>query len=113
MKNLKRKTVAEFFEALKNFDNTVYAIDVTGKFKKDIKLAYNRNLNLELLEEVIHILAKGEKLEKKHNQHKLTGYKFELWECHISPDWLMTWQQKDNELIILLVGTGTHSDLFG
>ena len=113
MKNYQRKTVAEFFESIKNFENTVYSIDVTGKFKKDIKLAYSRNLDLELLENVIYILAKGEKLETKYNQHKLTGYKIQLWECHISPDWLMTWQQKDNELIILLVNTSTHSDLFG
>ena len=35
-----------------------------------------------------------------------------IWECHINPDWLLTWQQNDNELIILLVSTGTHSDLF-
>jgi mRNA interferase YafQ len=113
MKKHKRKTVTEFFEVLKKFENTVYAIDVTGKFKKDVKLAYSRNLNLELLENVIYILAKGEKLGTKHSQHKLTGYKIELWECHISSDWLMTWYQNDNELIVLLVDTGTHSDLFG
>ena len=113
MNNQKRKTVTEFYKALENFENTVYSIDVTGKFKKSLKLAYSRNLNLDLLENVIYILAKGEKLESKHNQHKLTGYKIELWECHISPDWLMTWQQKDSELVILLVDTGTHSDLFG
>jgi len=33
MKVQKRKTVAEFFKALENFENTVYSIDVTGKFK--------------------------------------------------------------------------------
>ncbi|MDR3338769.1 MAG: type II toxin-antitoxin system YafQ family toxin, partial [Candidatus Symbiothrix sp.] len=81
--------------------------------KKSVKLAYSRNLNLELLENVIYILAKGETLEGKHNPHKLTGYKLELWECHVTPDWLLIWQQKDNELIIALIDTGTHSDLFG
>jgi len=70
-------------------------------------------LNLELLESVIYVLAKGETLDTKHNPHKLTGYKIELWECHISPDWLLTWQQNDNELIIVLVDTGAYSDLFG
>lgn len=34
------------------------------------------------------------------------------WECHIEPDWLMTWEQNDMELTLLFLQTGTHSDLF-
>jgi len=37
----------------------------------------------------------------------------EVMECHIQPDWLLVWTQNDNELILLLTNTGTHSDLFG
>ena len=32
------------------------------------------------------------------------------WECHIEPDWLLVWDQEDDALI--LVRTGTHTDLF-
>ena len=28
------------------------------------------------------------------------------------PDWLLVWQQKDDNLMLLLTNTGTHSDLF-
>ncbi|MDE5554647.1 MAG: type II toxin-antitoxin system YafQ family toxin [Muribaculaceae bacterium] len=34
------------------------------------------------------------------------------WECHIEPDWLLVWEQNDMELILLLIDTGSHSDLF-
>ncbi|MDE6549539.1 MAG: type II toxin-antitoxin system YafQ family toxin, partial [Muribaculaceae bacterium] len=33
--------------------------------------------------------------------------------CHIEPDWLLVWEQNDFELILLLIETGTHSDIFG
>ncbi|MCF0184728.1 MAG: type II toxin-antitoxin system mRNA interferase toxin, RelE/StbE family [Bacteroidaceae bacterium] len=34
------------------------------------------------------------------------------WACHIQPDWLLLWEPHGTELILLLVDTGTHSDLF-
>jgi len=34
-------------------------------------------------------------------------------ECHISPDWLLLWKQNENDLILVLTNTGTHSDLLG
>lgn len=35
------------------------------------------------------------------------------WECHIQPDWLLVWEQRDSELILLLIETGSHSYIFG
>jgi len=32
-------------------------------------------------------------------------------ECHVSPDWLLIYQTTETELI--LVRTGSHSELFG
>lgn len=31
-------------------------------------------------------------------------------ECHITLDWLLVWKQNDEDLILLLVDTGSHSD---
>ena len=28
-------------------------------------------------------------------------------------DWLLIWEQRETELILILTDTGTHSDLFG
>jgi len=33
-------------------------------------------------------------------------------DCRIESDWLLVYQIVDKELILLLVETGTHSDLF-
>ena len=108
----KRMTVKEFLEVVRNFEETVYQIQITSRFKKSLYLSFRRNLDLALLKEVIHTLAKGEKLDAKYRVHTLEGYKTLIWECHLKPDWLLLWQQLDDELILILLNTGTHSDLF-
>ena len=108
----KRMTVKEFFEAVKNLEKTFFQIQITNRFKKSLELAYRRNLDLELLKEVIHTLAKGEKLDAKHCAHTLEGYRVVIWECHVKPDWLLLWQQINDELLLILLDTGSHSDLF-
>jgi len=108
----KRMTVKEFLEAIKDLEGTIYEIQITKKFKKSLDLSYRRNLDLKLLKEVIHTLAKGEKLDAKHRPHTLEGFKTVVWECHVKPDWLLLWQLTDDGLILILLNTGTHSDLF-
>jgi mRNA interferase YafQ len=80
-------------------------------------LCYKRNLDLDLLENVIVKLAKDEELPENNCLHPLKGYKKkqneEVMECHIQPDGLLVWTQNDTELTLLLTNTGTHSDLFG
>ena len=108
----KRMTVKEFLEAVRNFEETIYQIQITKRFKKSLDLSFRRNLDLALLKEVIHMLAKGEKLDAKYRAHALEGYQTVILECHVKPDWLLLWQQIDDELILILLNTGTHSDLF-
>ncbi len=45
----------------------------TSKFKKDYKNAIKRNLNINLLDDVIRILASGQELPNKYNDHTLRG----------------------------------------
>lgn len=33
-------------------------------------------------------------------------------ECHIEPDWLHVYKYIDEQLILLLIATGNHSELF-
>ncbi|MCI8833165.1 MAG: type II toxin-antitoxin system mRNA interferase toxin, RelE/StbE family [Clostridia bacterium] len=35
-----------------------------------------------------------------------------MWECHIQPDVLLEYKKNKNELILLLVSIGSHSELF-
>ena len=113
----KRKSVTQFFKSIENFDeNAIYAINITNKFRKSVRRCYSRNLDLELLEEIIYTLAQGKSLDSKYYPHPLKGFESraneKIMECHIHPDWLFIWTQNDTELILLLVYTGTHSDLF-
>ena len=34
------------------------------------------------------------------------------WECHIHSDWLLIYKLTDEVMVLTLVCTGTHSDLF-
>ena len=92
---------------------TKYIVKPTTQFKKDFKLAMKRSMKIELLEEVIAMLAMGETLHDKHKDHALTGNWVGHRECHILPDWLLIYRIEDEVLVLTLARTGTHSDLFG
>mgnify|MGYP004547780705 FL=1 len=97
------------------FDNAKYDIEITSKFKSDYKKIRKQNKDINKLIEVLEVLANGEELPEKYKNHKLINDKFfkECWECHIQPDWLLVYKIQDNELVLLLFATGSHSDLFG
>jgi len=90
----------------------MYQLEQTGKFKKDIKLAKKRGLDMRLLDEVVTQLVEQGVLPPKYKPHKLSGKYKGFWECHIQPDWLLVWEQEDVIRLITLTRTGTHSDLF-
>lgn len=90
----------------------MYSINYSKRFEKDLKRCKKRGLNIQLIKDAITILAASGTLPQQYRPHKLVSQKQETWECHIQPDWLMTWQQNDNELTLLFLQTGTHSDLF-
>lgn len=89
-----------------------YRISQTGIFKKDLKLAIKRGYNMDLIGFVVDTLAEGNPLPKKYKDHSLTGSYKGCRECHITPDWLLIYEISNDELILYLTRTGTHSDLF-
>lgn len=64
------------------------------------------------LHKVISILAESGSLPSDYKPHKLSGKYTGIWECHITPDWLLLWKQDDALLTLLMLDAGTHSDLF-
>lgn len=84
--------------------------EYTTKFKKDLKTAEKRNLDIELLKEIIRKLCLEEPLPAKNKDHILSGDWSGCRECHIAPDWLLIYQIGNG--IIVFERTGTHSDLF-
>ena len=89
-----------------------YELVLTGKFKKGLKLAKKRGLDIKLLEDIVDKLQNGIPLEEKHRDHELKGKFKGFRECHIQPDWLLMYLIEDDVLVLTLVDTGTHSDMF-
>ncbi len=89
-----------------------YQIEMSTRFKKDYKLAQKRGYNMDLLKEVIDILANGDQLPEKYFDHPLSGDYRGSRECHIEPDWLLIYRIEKDLLVLGLTRTGTHSDLF-
>ncbi|MCQ2238040.1 MAG: type II toxin-antitoxin system YafQ family toxin [Bacteroidaceae bacterium] len=90
-----------------------YSLSTTKKFDKAVRRCIARGYSLEKLQEAMVILQNTGTLPPEYRPHKLSGFKGNrTWECHIEPDWLLVWEQYDDELILIMISTGTHSDLF-
>lgn len=86
---------------------------LSNRFKKDLKLAKRRGLDLELLNSVVTQLASGTTLDAEYRDHDLGGNYAGFRECHIKPDWLLIYRIDGNRLILFLNRIGSHADLFG
>lgn len=84
----------------------------SNRFKKGLRLAVKRGLDISLLEGIIEKLVERVPLEEKYKDHALTGNYKGYRECHIQPDWLLIYLVEDDILTLTLIDTGTHSDLF-
>ena len=87
-----------------------YVVKPTARFQKDLKRVQRRGYDLDLLKVVISKLAQGETLDQKYRDHELAGEYAGSRECHITPDWLLIYEIYEDQLILYLTRTGTHSD---
>ena len=90
----------------------MYEVIYTGQFKRSFKKCIKRGLNVKTFTDALDILQEKGSLPPEYRPHKLTGQYSGCWECHLEPDWLLIWRQDDFVLELILVDTGTHSDLF-
>lgn len=89
-----------------------YEIQRTSSFKRDYKLAKKRGYDISKLKTVVALLADGSDLPSVYCDHALTGNWKGFRELHIAPDWLLVYRIYDQQLILSLTRTGTHSDIF-
>jgi len=89
-----------------------YDIIKTSKYKKGLKRAIKRNLDISLFDVVVDALADGRRLDDKYDDHLLRGDYEGFRECHTLPDWLLVYAHFDDALVLVLQDTGSHSDLF-
>ena len=79
-------------------------------FRKDLKRVKKRGNNIDELKSIVRLLLRQMPLPRKNNDHDLIGNLKGFRECHIRPDWLLIYRIIEDRLI--MVRTGSHSDLF-
>lgn len=79
----------------------MYKIRPSSRFQRDLKKIKKRNYDISLLERVLKMLAAGEELPAKYRDHALIGDFAGCRECHIAPDWLLIYEVRESELILV------------
>ncbi len=90
----------------------MYSIEFTNQYLKDLKKARKRNFDESKLNELIQLLIRGDIVPAQYKNHKLKGKYSGFFECHITPDWLLIYAKDKALMLITLIRTGSHSDLF-
>ncbi len=88
----------------------IRAIKRTSQFKRDVKRMRRQGRDLVKLRDLLASLVRGDGLAAVHRDHVLVGQYKGTRECHIEPDWLLIYELAENEIV--LIRTGSHSDLF-
>jgi len=87
-------------------------LSFTNQYLKDLELMKRRNLPKSELDYVIKLLIEQKPLPPKHKDHPLKGNFKGYRECHIRPNWLLMYKIDKQILTLVLIRTGTHSDLY-
>ena len=97
-----------------NLENSIYEVETTSKFNKQLKKMFKQGKDIEKLISVVEKLANNESLDFKFKDHQLINDKTykDCRECHIEPDWLLIYKYKCESLILVLFSTGSHNELF-
>jgi mRNA interferase YafQ len=69
-------------------------------------------IDTNTIDYITHELAAGKQLDPKYRDHPLRGNLAHLRECHVRPDTLLLYELREQELILLLINIGSHSQLF-
>ena len=90
-----------------------YKVKYSKEFKKSLKKVSKQGKDVNKLFDIIEKLANKEVLDAKYRDHALyNDNRFkDCRDCHIEPDWVLIYKYLDDELVLLLVNTGSHSEV--
>ena len=86
--------------------------EITGSFKKDLKLMEKRYKDMPRLRDVMRMLIQEIPLLPSHENHPLHGEYKGKWECHVEPDWLLIYRVEKASQRVVFYRTGSHADLY-
>ena len=90
----------------------MYHKNYTKRFQKSLKkVIHSGKIKREEIELVVDTLASGQKLTPKFQDHFLHGSLAGVRECHIRGNILLMYQIKNQELVLVLIDIGNHSEL--
>jgi mRNA interferase YafQ len=87
----------------------------TAQFKRDFRRAKStpRHRNIDpLLSEILELLANDQPPPDENRDHALTGDLVGFRDCHVRPDLLLIYDNRQSDLLIL-IRLGSQSELFG
>lgn len=93
-----------------------YKIKYSKEFKKSLKKLIKQGKSIDKLLNVVDMLSKKQTLEPKYKDHMLYNDKRfkdcrDCRDCHIEPDWILIYKYLEDEIVLLLVNTGSHSEV--
>jgi mRNA interferase YafQ len=83
----------------------------TTAFERDVRRVLKQGKDLDKLEDVVNTLRDREPLPTRCRAHPLRGDWVGHWDCHVEPDWILLYRVTVKALV--LVRTGSHTELFG
>ncbi|MFA6251759.1 MAG: type II toxin-antitoxin system YafQ family toxin [Candidatus Paceibacterota bacterium] len=91
----------------------MYKVVFSSQYKKSLKkISRSGNFPIKEIEKVISLLILEKILPFKYKDHGLNGELLDYRECHIQGDLLLIYKIEKENLILVLVDIGSHSQLF-
>ncbi len=90
---------------------TMLTIRYLRKFRRDLKRLQKQGKDMEKLKEVIRLLCEGKELPPRYEDHPLKGEWSDFRDCHIEPDWVLIYRIEEQELLLVLARSGSHSNI--
>jgi len=73
---------------------------MSSKFRRELKTAHKRGYDIDKLDTVVDLLAKGVTLPMQNRDHALAGNYEGFRECHIASDWLLVYRIEQDVLVL-------------
>lgn len=86
----------------------MYEIKTTKQYRTDFKKLSSKDKELVL--GVVQMLANGDKLADKFNDHELHGDKKGIRDCHVRPNLVLLYSINEALKILTLIRIGNHSN---
>ena len=93
-----------------------YKPQYSNQFRKDYELMQKRGYDLAKLDTLLNLILEGNKLPSSYRDHRLEGKWKGCRDAHVTFDWILIYEyvdnnESENENIVKLIRTGTHTDL--